>query len=943
MKPTEGGGTASDSIPRHRYAIGIDLGTTNSAMAYVDLNAARDRAVDVHFVEIPQLVGPGEVAPAPVLPSFLYLPGRHDLPPGSTALPWDPNRDYAVGILAREQGATVAGRLVTSAKSWLCHARVDRTAAILPWGARRGDMTVSPVEASARYLLHLREVWDTEMARGRPEHRFDRQRVILAVPASFDEVARELTMTAARQAGYPQTTLLEEPLAALYAWLHAHDNASEYPMTEGQLILVCDVGGGTTDFSIVGVKEGREGPVFNRLAVGEHLMLGGDNMDHALGRHLEVKMTGHAGKLDARRWQQLVHQCRKAKEQILDAEQPVEHVEVVLPGVPGKLIAGTLKATLTRTEVEASILDGFFPEDSMDTVPGVSLRAGLTELGLPYENDPAITRHLSAFWLRFQDQLRREAGREVIFPDYVLFNGGTLAPPMLRKRLIDALQHWFRDGAGETWSPVELDNPRPDVSVAMGAAYYGRVRERGGIRIGSGAARAFYVEVAGDDGRSAVCLAPRGMEEGAEIQLDRPGFTALTNQTVAFQLFSSSTRLGDEPGDRVALDPEQMRMLPPIRTVLRYGKKGRVNQLPVKLGVRLTEIGTLELWCRAQAQQWQLQFDVRGQADPKVAEDASGETLDEARVTAALQALRDTFKHGTADPEQLRRTLEKALACPRDDWPVRMLRRLADTLLSLPRDRSPRHEARWFNLLGYCLRPGYGDPMDDLRMRQAWKFWLNGPVFSDQVQVRFEWWVFWRRIAGGLSAERQTQIYHELRPFLQPKVRTKKQSRLLPRRIEPRERMEIWMALASLERLPADTKATLGRLLLPQFKATAKPHKLIWWALSRLGARSLIYGPLDAVAPPQEVASWFKVIFSARLERKESVAQALVLMARLTGDRSRDVPEAWRNRIARWLLRLPDGKSLRDRLLDADSAVTREEQEWMFGEALPVGFIVKSV
>ncbi|MEZ4653871.1 MAG: Hsp70 family protein [Candidatus Eisenbacteria bacterium] len=361
-----------------RFAIGIDLGTTNSAVATIDLS---QHARTIRFFEIPQLVAPGEVASRSILPSFLYLPGSYDLAPGSTALPWDDSRTYAVGELAREQGARVPGRLVSSAKSWLAHAGVDRGAPILPWGTS-GD-GVSPVEASRRYLQHIRESWDAGVARGRDGFFFHEQLVILTVPASFDEVARELTLQAARDAGIPRPILLEEPLAAFYAWLSAHEETWQAEMEAGQLVLVCDVGGGTTDFSLIGIQEGERGLRFTRFAVGEHLMLGGDNMDHALARHLESRMTG-GERLDPLRWHQLVHRCRRAKEELLGGR--AERLEVTLPGEAGRLVAGTLQAELTREDVAHLLIDGFFPVVGRDEAPAA--RRGLTELGLPYVHDP---------------------------------------------------------------------------------------------------------------------------------------------------------------------------------------------------------------------------------------------------------------------------------------------------------------------------------------------------------------------------------------------------------------------------------------------------------------------------------------------------------------------------------------------------------------------------
>ena len=369
---------------QYKYIVGIDLGTTNSAVSYVDLTIKNSDKNKIRFLDIPQLVAPGEIGQRSVLPSFLYIPGPYDMPEGSTSLPWDKNRKYAVGEIAREQGAVVPGRLVSSAKSWLCHTSVDRTAKILPWGEGADVEKVSPVEASARYLLHIREVWNETVARGREGHALEEQIVYITVPASFDEVARELTVKASNQAGLKHIKLMEEPLAAFYAWLYKHEKDLQKIMTPGQLIIVCDVGGGTTDFTIIAVVEGEDGLCFNRLSVGDHLMLGGDNMDMTIARSVEAQLCGRPGQLDSKRWHQLTHQCRKAKEGLLSENRDQQEMDIALMGTGGKLIASTLKAPINTTQVEELIIEGFFPFVSLEEKQKADSRKGLMEWGLPY-------------------------------------------------------------------------------------------------------------------------------------------------------------------------------------------------------------------------------------------------------------------------------------------------------------------------------------------------------------------------------------------------------------------------------------------------------------------------------------------------------------------------------------------------------------------------------
>ncbi len=942
----------------HRYIIGIDLGTTNSAVAYVDLACEEGEPGHraIRLFEIPQLVAPGEVALRPVLSSFLYLPGPYELSEGGTALPWDDKRDYGVGEFAREQGGLVPGRLVSSAKSWLCHGGVDRTAPILPWGAAEGVRKMSPVEASARYLQHIREAWNEGMAEQDEACRMEEQRVMLTVPASFDEVARELTVAAAREAGLTRVILVEEPLAAFYAWLSRHEKDWADRMRAGQIILVCDVGGGTTDFTLVAIREGERGLRFDRLAVGDHLMLGGDNMDLALGRQLEARLAGRPGKLESKRWQQLCHQCRKAKETLLGKEEEGAAVDVVVMGSGGKLIADTMKGTLTRAEVSRLILEGFFPVVPLEEVPRESRRKGLSEWGLPYVQDPAVTRHLGAFWKRFESLMSRETGRAVLYPDLLLFNGGALTPATVRSRIREVVSLWFRGEAGEGWVPEELENPKPDLSVAVGAAYYGLVRMGEGVRVGAGSPRAYYVDVeaqgaASDSGcLRAVCLVPRGTEEGFEVRLERPAFEVLANQPASFQLFSSSTRLGDGLGEIVELAQEEINRFPPIRTVLRFGKKGVARRLPAELAVRLTEVGTLDLWCRSleTPHRWQLRFDVRQETDLRDAEGpASGEILDQAVIEEARDRIRTAFlgkaAAGENSPERLVKGLSAVLRMQKEKWSTPLVRSLSDTMLEVRKGRtaSPQHEARWFNLLGFCLRPGIGDPVDEWRMKEVWRVYLQGLCFPRQVTCRSELWIFLRRVAAGLSVGHQWRVYQQLAGYLQsPVAKRKKPDTQLPKRLNAQEEVEVWMALANFERLPVETKVELGRLLLEKIRKKTRPQEL--WALGRFGARVPLYGPVDRVIPTREASSWVKTLLSFGLPVREAMAQTLVQLCRPTGDRERDLTQKDRQEVAEWLGQLPRQERFLDLLTNPEAAWADQEQAWIFGETLPTGIVLSS-
>ncbi len=922
-----------------RYIIGVDLGTTHTVLSYIDLDDESGKRA-IHLFAPLQITGPGEIAERSVLPSFVYLPGAHELPPGSTNLPWGFTHDAIVGEFAREQGERVPDRLVSSAKSWLSHDRVDRRSPILPWGASAEVPRISPVEASRRYLEHLKEAWDYQIAQGSPEKRFVEQQIVLTVPASFDEAARELTAEAAREAGLRHFSLLEEPLAAFYAWLHDHEERWQARFEPGQVILVCDVGGGTSDFSIIGLQEKAEGLSLERLAVGEHLMLGGDNMDHTLGRYIESKLFPDGGRLDLPRWHRLVHQSRRAKERLLDEKAGRTAAEVTIPGSGSSLIAGILKETLTRTDVERLIEDGFFPVVKLDEPPAGEKSAGLRELGLPYEQDPAITRQLAAFWRRFLPILQEKTGRPIPYPDFILFNGGVFTPKTLRDRVKKVVGGWFASVAGPDWEPTELSAEQLGQAVAIGAAYYGLVRRGEGTRIGSGSPRAYYVGIGRTEEKSipALCLVPRGAEEGFEARLDNLEVDALTNHPVIFHLYSSPTRQDDSVGTPVDLEKGDVHPLPPIRTVLQFGRKGAARRLPIHLGVRFTETGTLDLWCQSRITDhiWRLQFDVRAEPEDPSDVPLLEDLVDTTRIDAARVYLAETFdaKMPDLDAGSLWHNLERIIGLSRDEWAAPLLRRLADEVLGSPRDRSPRQEEAWFEVLGYALRPGHGDPGDEFRMRQVWKHYMEGLRFPVSVPVRTAWWVFWRRIAGGLTPEKQAQVMHEARPFLQVTVRTKKPHRIYQKNIDPRERRAAFAALAVFERLAPDLKETIGQLVF-QHVGKRPPQPAELWALARLGARTPVYGTTDALLPAQRAEEWARNLLDFPVARNRTSALTLTWLTRPTGERGRDVSESVRADVLSFLRVTPEGSDLIGVLTNPHAELSEEDHQWLVGDTEP--------
>ncbi len=609
-----------------RFIVGIDLGTTNTALAQFD-TAAPEEAARINVEAVPQLTNPNEVEERTLLPSFLYVPGELDFPKGALALPWERDPQVFAGELARKRGAENPTRLVASAKSWLSYAAVDRTSPLLPWGAPEEVRKLSPVEASAEYLRHLRLAWDARVnAKKNPELALAEQQVLLTVPASFDEEARELTLRAAEAAGLTRVTLLEEPQAAFYAWIDAQGEGWRKRVKVGDLILVCDVGGGTTDFSLITVSEEDGELSLKRVAVGEHILLGGDNMDLALARLLQQRLEEEGHRVDTWQLQGLWHQCRLAKEKLF-ADPKSQKQPVTLLGKGSKLVGGTVKTELRREDLERVLADGFFPTVGRDEMPARQRRIGFQELGLPYAADPAVTKHLARFLSQQAggdeaDRIRRGPSGFAC-PTHVLFNGGVMKAGVLRGRVINVLDDWLRtEGFEPLGEGGVLDAPDLDHAVARGAAYYGRAKRGRGVRIRSGAPRTYYIGIESampavpglPAPLKALCVVPFGMEEGTEAAIPGREFGLVVGEPAEFRFLSSTVRKADEIGSLVEDWGDEIEELSPLEVTLKLeGKEDTV--LPVRLESRVTEVGTLEVWCvsRDGTQRWKLEFNIREQ------------------------------------------------------------------------------------------------------------------------------------------------------------------------------------------------------------------------------------------------------------------------------------------------------------------------------------------
>ncbi len=895
-----------------RYVVGIDLGTTNTVVAFAAIDPKRKSPPVPTIFEVPQLTANREVEDRPLLPSCLYAPL-----PGEVG--GDP--DWIVGELAKRRGSEVTGRFVASAKSWLSHAAVDRLAAILPWGASDpAAPRLSPASASTRILAHVRKAWDE--AHG--DSPLAEQDVVLTLPASFDDVARELTLQAAKDAGI-QPTLLEEPTAAFYDAMRDARTMRALARSGGgqeQTVLVVDVGGGTTDLSLMAVgpdpEKKRGAFAVRRVAVGRHILLGGDNMDLALAHVAEPRIvTGGATKLDPVELAQLVHACRDAKERILSGD--ADEARVTVLGRGSRLVGGARGTTLKREEVERIVLGGFFPEVKEEGAPE-RRRAAIVAFGLPYERDPAITRHVKQFLARHEAKA-----------DAVLLNGGVFNARPIVDALVAAI------GADEV-----LPTDDPDLAVARGAVLYGFARRGIGIRVESGAAHGYYVALAD---KRAVCILPRGAAEGVRHEATGRTFELVVGKSVRFDLYATDV-LDHPAGEIVPLSEESddFERLPPV--VASLPSSGREDAVPVVLGGELLPTGQLELACAEVKgeRRFRLEFQLREGAAPRVASAPPPPSLApkvapisgavSAKLTKAFEVLDKVFgKKSDASPREVKdvvRDLEKVLG-DRLTWTMEVTRALADRLLLNPgaRRRSPNHERAFFLLLGFALRPGFGDPGDPARIERVWPLFDGRLGFPDEPAGWQQFFIAWRRMSGGLSEPMQTAIRDAMDGAIAPKEAGLKPPKRMPEGLD-----ELVVLLASLERTPVARRAALGEWLVERTWTSSDPR--LWTALGRVGARVPLYASVHHVVAPKVVEPWIERILRLDWKSVPTAPHASVQLARVTGDRARDVSERLRKEVEKRLVAV-QAKDAWARSVRELVEVGEEERVAILGEGLPIG------
>ncbi|EJL6924663.1 hsp70 family protein [Vibrio alginolyticus] len=926
-----------------RFLVGIDLGTTNTVVAYCEITDNLEQS-EVSLFDIDQLIGPGEVVRKPLLPSFRYHPAVGQISPSDLTLPWENEpvsgdiSNVFVGEWARELGAKVEGRQVSSAKSWLSHQAVDRSSDILPWAGAQDVDKVSPVIASASYLNHIRQAWNYR----HPSNKIEDQDVVVTVPASFDETARKLTLEAAQLAGLKKIVLLEEPQAVCYDWYARHQQTAADELKELPLILVCDVGGGTTDLSLIEASfSSQDELALDRIGVGEHLMLGGDNLDLALA-HLAESRFNQSKKLTAASLTKLIQQTRKAKENLLSASAP-EEVKITMLGSGSKLLGGTKSIGLSKQEVHQIALDGFFPLSDFSEVPD-KRRSAVVEFGLPYVADPAVSKHVAEFLTQHQQVARAALGieddKQNAIPVGLLLNGGVFNSELVTERVTTLLSDW-------RGAPVTvLDNPHPDWSVALGAVAFGKARRGAQLKIGGGAARSYFLHLQEKNKMGkALCLLAKGTEEGHEIRLSGRRFSLTLGEPVRFNLLTSThdtltNNTAIQNGVMVDVDPDLFAPLPPYITTLEgEGAELQANQkerVEVQLACQLTEVGTLKMECVSaedDSKRWELEFEVRNKQTDDSEQVKLHPKLNECKELIARLYSGNKKSAEGKEIKTLAKDLEKKLG-KRDEWDFTTLRQLFDTFAQgrKRRRRSEQHEKNWLRLAGFALRPGFGDPTDSWRIEQVWGLYQQNIQFKNH-QGWTDWWVFWRRIAGGLSQEQQETILADIAKYLHPGAMKNPQSAKAAQDMGYESMVRL---AASLEHLEVEDKVLLATWFLSKAINQNQFEQAHWWALGRLASRTPLYGSQHNVIPREQAEQWLPKLLEQNWQKEPMIAFAAVMICRKTGDRLFDISDDYREQV---LAKLKQSKVPESwiSLVEEVKELSESESKRIFGDALPSG------
>ena len=865
-------------MQKSRFIIGIDLGTTNSAVTFVDTESENK---GIQLFKVPHFSAQGELEEFILFPSFCFFPDKKTTNFRSMRFPWEKHGgDCFFGVFARDFGATVPNRFVCSAKSWLCHSGVDRRGKILPWGGSDKEILSSPLEITSHYLEHIKNAWNYRLGKLKDKSGskclFTEQSVVITIPASFDETARELTIEAAKNAGYKNINLLEEPLAAFYSWIDQNSSTWKDNIKDNERVLVIDIGGGTSDFSII---EKTESGSLVRSAAGTHLLLGGDNIDIAIARKVETfwNITLSHGE-----WLTLCQKTRQAKEELLSSD--LNEIDIVLLSHGSSIIGNSKRYSLKKNELESLLLEGFFPLIPADS-PAPAKKTAIQKMGLPYEPDPSVSGHL-LYFLKYAYRVcenkndKDSKTYQVLFPDKVLFNGGAMIPAILRNRILKMLRTWFNNE-----NVFELDSRDLSLAVSYGASYYGRTKRGDGVKVKTGTNRSYYLKIA-DKGaekhkEKLLCVMPRGIDES--VKIETPGsFKIETNKAVAFPLYSSSVRINDKAGDFIN-ENEEMSFVSSLKSLLKYGKNHERKELRSEVVSDFTETGILKVSLKSLDSDhvWPLSFDIRLiSSDLEESTVTSDVVVDYALVSKCKRIL-NSFFCGYNKNGNIFREMEEILDLSKDCWPLHLIRSFVDELLKVNYKEliSPEKEARFLNICGFCLRPGFGEPEDEIRLRKVWAIWYNGMNNPNNSQVAAEWWVFWRRVVSGLKAGHQIAIFQELNKQIVPKGVY--QSKI---KIGLQPKIEMWRCLGALELLPENQKILTAEILISRSR---KLESYEYWVLSRIGARKLLHAQSNNAVNPKPVEKWVKNLLDNM--DKSNLAEkyfCLSKLAALTQDRA---------------------------------------------------------
>lgn len=905
-----------------RFIIGIDLGTTQCAISYVDL---ADKTLKVRSLSVTQLVSGGQIEDLATLPSVIYLSeeGRTLNCPD-----WMSSANKIIGAHAKELGFEIPGRFVHSSKSWLCHPRAERQAPILPWQSEIGEQKISPVDAASEYLSYLGRLWDATIGSKEESFVFARQKIVVTVPASFDPAARNLTLEAIERAGIKEVSLIEEPQAAFYDYLQRNPKIMVAELKGIDTVLVIDIGGGTTDFSLIQINwaKDRDYPEFTRLAVGPHLLIGGDNLDLALARRVEAEFKHKGRKLAGKQWLSLLTQSHTAKEQVLSGEAAGK-IHFNLAGSGSKVLAGAAKIALNSEEIKQILIDGFFPLIEAEESPDEDNTLGLSEAGLPFTRDAAVTKHLAAF-LRHNE----------VKPDAILFNGGTMKADCLRQRLFEVLSLW------RGRNPVILENPHPMLAVAAGAAYYGLVTLGLGQKIQSGNPVSIYLGIGTAKSSTSsrhvpeqlMCILPKGSESEKDYHMTDKTFGIDMSRDSAFYLFyTPSPPKAEEPGRIIKFNSKRYLPLPPCILKARTGK----GEKQVEIRVKLRETGYLQIFCEELTGNFsqELRFDLgESEKNSRVAAEAPAKRrvpITSAQLKKIDQLLNQTFS-GTLEFNLVFKGLEEILGSVRSNWDAEMLRQLFDLFMARDQEfkTSQNNLILWFRLLGFCLRPGFGVQGDVDRVDLIWKM-IDDEFTFTSTEFWADWWVMWKRIVPGLSLERQEALKSRLEPVLFPTRRRDKKER----EVSQHERNQLWRLLGHLERISVSEKERIGWWI-----AKAPPSygndSVALSALARMGARELAYAPDTAMVSQAVANAWVEHLLKKAIPGNSYLDTALREIGRKTGDRLVQIDDLLRKNILDVFKKKLRKKAFIQPLLKAARLDDKELAEFT-GETLPSGFV----